>query len=417
MKKMAFALLITMVLCVSACGNSNGGKPATKGQASDSGQELAVKTAAEKTAAKKSGVVKARPTGTFYSMQTAVDAGSGAAIADMLVPDGWSVYGSSRTNICDWMYPMQGYAGVLNQDGTVFVEMQTSEHYTMKAENFGTTGTLVTQQAVPAQEGENWKEYATFLHYKNASDYLDYFCRTHYGSYEVIKDIELGNKFAGEYQAYVNKVADTEVNFARQYFSVNGTIQYSKVWSEGTEICRQISFTSNGKEYYAELTIPTFGYGMLMQSAYGYAYVNIMTDSWQVPFILVYMAENRELFDNNYEAYKAVADSIQLRSEFADLVRKHSEQIQLRYMQQTQIAIDASIEASREYNGSFSSTMDKVRNMWEDCIKERDEYVREDGSHFKVDTRYDSVYQSGDRYYLGTDGSAPDGWTKLNKAY
>ncbi|MBQ3798785.1 MAG: hypothetical protein II837_00690, partial [Treponema sp.] len=227
----------------------------------------------------------------------------------------------------------------------------------------------------------------------------------------------LGNKFAGEYQAYVNKVADTEVNFARQYFSVNGTIQYAKMWSEGTEICRQISFTNNGKEYYAELTIPTFGYGMLMQSAYGYAYVNIMTDSWQVPFILVYMAENRELFDNNYEAYKAVADSIQLRSEFADLVRKHSEQIQLRYMQQTQIAIDASIEASREYNGNFSSTMDKVRNMWEDCIKERDEYVREDGSHFKVDTRYDSVYQSGDRYYLGTDGSAPDGWTKLNKAY
>ena len=411
MKKSVLVLLSVMFLCFTACGNSGGDKIASKGQ----------KTNAEKGGSLKSGeesvTEETALTGSFFSMQTAVDSNSGTPIADMLVPDGWTIYGSSRGNICDWMYPIQGYAGVLNPEGTVFVELQTSEHYAMKAESFGTTGVITGQQSVPSQEGENWQEYATYLNYKNASGYLDYFCRSHYGSYEVIRDIDKGNKFAREYQAYVDKISDTELNFARRYFSSNGTISFFKQWSEGTEICRQISFNANGKDYYAELTIPTFGYGMLMRTAYGYAFVNIQNDSWQVPFILVYMAEGKEAFDANYENYKAVSENIRLRKEFADLVMKSSEQIQIQYMKMTQAAIDASIEAGREYNGNASSTMDKVRGMWEDCIKERDEYIREDGSHIKVDMNYDSVYQSGDRYYLGRDGLSPDGWTKLDKAY
>ena len=56
---------------------------------------------------------------------------------------------------------------------------------------------------------------------------------------------------------------------------------------------------------------------------------------------------------------------------------------------------------------------DSFLNAWSDVIKERYDYTTEDGSVIKVGTEYDSVYQNGDDIYMGPDGQAPDGWTKL----
>ena len=46
---------------------------------------------------------------------------------------------------------------------------------------------------------------------------------------------------------------------------------------------------------------------------------------------------------------------------------------------------------------------------------ERNEYLTEDGSSIKVDTKYDTVYQNEDLIYMGPDGLAPDGWTRLQQ--
>lgn len=35
------------------------------------------------------------------------------------------------------------------------------------------------------------------------------------------------------------------------------------------------------------------------------------------------------------------------------------------------------------------------------------------GGTIKADTKYDAVYQNGDEIYMGPDGLAPYGWTKL----
>ena len=61
--------------------------------------------------------------------------------------------------------------------------------------------------------------------------------------------------------------------------------------------------------------------------------------------------------------------------------------------------------------------MDRVREMWDDAIKDQTQYQTEDGGYVKVPTQYDAVYQNGDSFYLGTDGGAPDGWTKLYEGY
>ena len=47
----------------------------------------------------------------------------------------------------------------------------------------------------------------------------------------------------------------------------------------------------------------------------------------------------------------------------------------------------------------------------------RIEYETTDGSRIKVSTQYDTVYQDGDRLYMGPDAYAPDGWTRLEKTY
>ena len=70
-----------------------------------------------------------------------------------------------------------------------------------------------------------------------------------------------------------------------------------------------------------------------------------------------------------------------------------------------------------EAENSSGYDSSKWADQWSDVIYERNEYETTDGGTIKVDTKYDTVYQNGDSIYMGPDGLAPDGWTKLNTTY
>ena len=65
-----------------------------------------------------------------------------------------------------------------------------------------------------------------------------------------------------------------------------------------------------------------------------------------------------------------------------------------------------------DYDAS-AYTSDEWANDWSDYLYDQQEYATLDGGSIKASTAYDAVYQSGDEFYFGSVGSAPEGWTQL----
>ena len=86
-------------------------------------------------------------------------------------------------------------------------------------------------------------------------------------------------------------------------------------------------------------------------------------------------------------------------------------------MKQQANSIAAMTEAqAQSYLSDYDSsayTSDDWANEWSDYIYDRNEYTTTDGSTIKVGTEFDTVYQNGDEFYFGSQGSAPFGWEQL----
>ncbi len=68
-------------------------------------------------------------------------------------------------------------------------------------------------------------------------------------------------------------------------------------------------------------------------------------------------------------------------------------------------------------NPEAESTSDKVMNMWDDVIKEVDEYKTLDGRKLKTSIYNETVAQDGDTFYIGKKIGIPSGFKELSKSY
>ncbi|MBQ2592835.1 MAG: hypothetical protein II567_06110 [Candidatus Riflebacteria bacterium] len=82
-----------------------------------------------------------------------------------------------------------------------------------------------------------------------------------------------------------------------------------------------------------------------------------------------------------------------------------------------QVALEASRDQIMGDYNSSSQTQDRVRNMWNDTIKELDEYKTLDGKRLKTSMFNETVAQDGDTYYIGNKTGIPSGFKELSKSY
>jgi hypothetical protein len=143
---------------------------------------------------------------------------------------------------------------------------------------------------------------------------------------------------------------------------------------------------------------------------------------WNVPISFMFIADSREAYDQYRPVFNTVVANSDFTFEFL--------YVNIRYGSAIDDAIHAGLmQKSMEYilgrSGSWVTEAEnspdydssKFADQWSDVIYERDEYETTDGSRIKVSTQYDTVYQDGDRLYMGPDAYAPDGWTRLEKTY
>ena len=145
------------------------------------------------------------------------------------------------------------------------------------------------------------------------------------------------------------------------------------------------------------------------------------TIEWEISYFTVFRANTKELFDKYNGVYQTVISNIMVRPEFCYLNARLKEMNEERVAKIGAVRAQVALEASRDqimgdYNSS-SQTQDRVRNMWNDTIKELDEYKTLDGKRLKTSMFNETVAQDGDTYYIGNKTGIPSGFKELSKSY
>ena len=129
------------------------------------------------------------------------------------------------------------------------------------------------------------------------------------------------------------------------------------------------------------------------------------------------IAQDEATLDAYGSQYEIICENMLIRNEFNYVKSAYGNQIRNTAMKQQTNAIAAMTEEQaqsylNDYDDSYY-TSDDWANDWSDFIYDRNEYTTTDGETIKVGTEIDAVYQNGDEFYFGSQGSAPFGWEQL----
>ena len=184
--------------------------------------------------------------------------------------------------------------------------------------------------------------------------------------------------------------------------------------SEGTVSMRRYRYTgSDGQSYLADAMALCIAAEYISPS-YGTSFVYI---PWAVPGITVFSAPDEATLEKYRAQYEMITQNAVIRNEFNYVKQAYGSQIRSMLMKQQANSIAAMTEAqAQSYLNDYDSsgyTSDDWANDWSDYIYDRNEYTTADGSTIKAGTEFDTVYQNGDEFYFGSQGSAPFGWEQL----
>lgn len=343
--------------------------------------------------------------GSFGTYTTLTDPTSGVPVMDAVLPYGWTAQVQ-----CDWSFVSTSNPCIANiiftsPDQKATVLIQTAHDY---LQSYDTSGLF------PHQDYTDRETYIVHLAYKNAGQVLDMCFNGLLGTGgTVVKE----DPVPDEVQSLLDQTAQTYlttlVNGINQIGGGYGvTAQASG--SEGTVSMRRYSYTgSDGQSYLADAMALCVA-AEYVSPSYGTSFVYI---PWAVPGITVFSAPDEATLEKYRPQYEMITQNAVIRNEFNYVKQAYGSQIRSMLMKQQANSIAAMTEAqAQSYLSDYDSssyTSDDWANDWSDYIYDRNEYTTADGSTIKAGTEFDTVYQNGDEFYFGSQGSAPFGWEQL----
>jgi len=357
----------------------------------------------EETTEKKSifGKKESKVEGTYYNQVNLVDTQANVVAFTGLIPEGWQASIQSNWQVVSPDYPGLEEVTIISPDGKASIVIDSQQQYAETSDSF-----------IP--EGVNYEYYTTYLHYMDADTFVQYFMDNTYSNSELIKDLEDN--------------ADT-LNQARQ-------LQQAKIEKSNRDL--QVAVGTTGMTFNLTGADPTMsrrqykvGNAYLegscviipITSTIYSQYYTLTNTYWQIPYSIVYYAEDKETFDKYYDDYNFIVANSQFTTDYYAMIEYVSSYIANIKSSQAAAKAQASLDATNSYidsnysSTSSSSTNERVMNMWDDVIKEVDEYVTEDGGRVKTSMYNDVVAQDGDKFFVGSSTSdIPAGFTELTKA-
>ena len=329
----------------------------------------------------------------YFSARTLYDPQTGVPSAKVLVPSGWDASLSVNWSFMSTSSPGVGRVTLQSPDGKAAICMVSNRALADTTVNGARVG-----------EGTDPALYMTNLHYRDADD---------------VQQLGLESEgFSGAELVSSYPVADSILAMVQEAAQVklqaNLAPLITPIGCEGTAADNLYRCGNTWIEYYTLVTAARVNVSN--------GRVDLDCTYWNLPVSFLFIADSREAYDLYRPVFNTVVANSDFTYEFLYVNLRYGaaidDAIHAGLMQQSMEYILGSSDAwvtEAESAPDFDSG--KFADQWSDVIYERDEYETADGSRIKVSTQYDTVYQDGDRLYMGPDAYAPDGWTKLEKTY
>ena len=342
-------------------------------------------------------------TGRLYKVLSLKDTTNNVLVFKSIVPSDWKGLIESNWNIVSSSTPGKETIYLSNLDGTAKI-------------------TFVSQQTFVENnkysEGENREYYTTYLHYMNAKEYLDYFVNKEYKGSKLVKELEEDDKLSNQLKEY-NKI--------RYNAAQNDANELNKVTPSVNISVKDYATSVSKKQYqlgdnYIEASTGVVAIETDLTSSISNLLSSKAID-WTMPYVIIYTAENKEIFDKYYDDYKFIVANSEFTLDYYQMLEYVASKITNLYTSYYAAKAKAGLDAMNDYiNSNYSSdssksSHEKVMEMWDDVIKEVDSYKTDDGTTIKTSIMNDSVAQKGDEIYIGSKAGIPEGFNELAKSY
>ena len=329
--------------------------------------------------------------GKLYRQIGLADPYAGIVAYQGLLPEGWSVEMTSTWGMIN-PYPGEESVRFTSPDGKAVITIDSP---------------LIFEEGSDRGYGADISNFITLQPYMNASTFIDNFVQKSFSSYEPVADAEITEEEQADIDAFTQVYATNGINTAL----ANSRYQITSYGAEGTLARRQFRVGSSG---YCECCAAISAY----QYTYTKVILNVTETWWQILRSISYIAEDKEAFDKYYSDYEAIIANGYFTAAFFSAATYVSKQI---YNMMVEYRTE---ERIRELAGGYSTsgttvtdsdmdTQDRVRQAWDEYIKDENSYSLSDGSTLHVPTAVDTVAQNGDNLYFGTLGGVPIGYDVL----
>lgn len=338
--------------------------------------------------------------GRLYQRVSLMD--KGVDMFDCILPSGWTATISSE-NVMNSVHPFVETVVITNPDKTAKITILSQHSYTDNSR---------------FQEGQNMEYYTTYLHQMDASTYMDYFMSKIYPGATYVKDIDVDSKIIEQ----LKTLHELKLNMAYNDVNTLNPSAYNLDITIGDE-----GYTSTKREYqngdtYYEASTSVSAISTNLVSGLS-SLLNSRAVQWYMPYVVIYEAIDKDSYDTYYDDYNFIMANATFTEDYYAMVEYVSSAIVNVYTSYYAEKSKAALDATNSYidsnysSDSSASTQDKVREMWDDVIKEEDKYTLEDGSTIKTSIHNDTVAQNGNEIYIGSKGGIPYGFTELEKGY
>lgn len=348
----------------------------------------------------------------IYTFQTIKDNVANIPAFDVYVPKGFTAKITSQWDRLDGNYPGHEILSIENSDNTVGIYYFTSEsYYQFNSQSSYRNINIQT----PSKQGPDYERRITIMNYMDSKAVLEVFLNNlGFLNRQLKQTLPSDDKMVQAVRdfTYKKELADLQQNMqllqaVRSKFQmrINGveTNMAKKQYSVGPGIIEASTLVN------------------ATSSSAGNAIMVTNTIRWEILYFTVFRANTKELFDKYKSTYETVIRNVRTRPEFnflnSRLSAMNTERVAKIGAVRSQVALDASRDMIMGDYNSSSQTMDRVRNMWNDYIKDLDEYTTEGGNKIKTSMFNETVAQKGDEFYIGSKANIPLGFNTLSKSY
>ncbi len=345
-------------------------------------------------------IKNSKASGKIYNLVSLND--KGVTMFNGIVPKGWNATISSQ-NIVNSSYPFVETVVISNPDNNVKITILSQHSYTENAKY---------------NEGENYDYYTTYLHQMDASTYLDYFMDRIYKGSEYVKDGKVDDRILSQLEELHNLKVNLGKKDAEQLLAYSRGVNISV---DGVGYSSSKREYQNGLNYY-EASTSVSSISTTLKSSLS-SLLDSYAVQWYMPYIIIYEAEDKDTYDKYYDDYNFIIANSNFTTDYYAMVEYVSSAIVNAYTSYYAAKSQAALDAMNDYidsnysSTSSQSTNDKVMEMWDDVIKEQDNYILEDGSSIKTSIMNDTVAQNGNEIYVGTKAGIPNGFNEVTKGY